>query len=150
VALVRGEQPGPCVGLRADMDALPIQETADVPYRSVHDGCMHACGHDGKASLLHAKVGPFQTRLVLFATGHVSALLAAAKILNKERASLKGVVKFIFQPAEEGFHGAPAMIKDGCLEDGPLGPRVDSIYGISAHLLCPLICLCLLAIFSPR
>ncbi len=138
MALIRGEQPGPCVGLRADMDALAIQETADVPYRSVHDACMHACGHDGKTSLVCRSRVIFSTRLVLFATGHVSALLTAAKILNKERASLKGVVKLIFQPAEEGFHGALAMIKDGCLEDGPLGPRVDSIYGISAaHLLCP-------------
>jgi amidohydrolase len=108
VALIRGDKPGNCVALRADMDALPIQETATLPFKSQNDGVMHACGHDG----------------------HMAGLLAAAKVLYTERASLAGVVKLIFQPAEEGFSGAPAMIKDGCLEDGPMGPSVDSIYGL--------------------
>jgi len=81
VALIRGAQPGPCVLLRADMDGLPIGETADIPHRSRHEGCMHACGHDG----------------------HMSGLLGAAKILNSEasRAAMKGTVKLLFQPAEE-------------------------------------------------
>ena len=69
---------------------------------------MHACGHDG----------------------HMAGLLAAAKVLFAERGSLTGVIKLIFQPAEEGYHGAREMIKDGVLEDGRLGPRVDAIYGI--------------------
>lgn len=96
------------------MDALPLTETADIPYRSQTPGVMHACGHDG----------------------HMSSLLAAAKVLTANRSRIKGVVKLIFQPAEEGYGGAPAMIKDGCLEDGPQGPRVDSIYGI--HLWSPM------------
>lgn len=109
VALVRGEKgTGPCIGLRADMDALPLPETADIEYKSQNDGVMHACGHDG----------------------HISSLLAAAKILFAQRASLAGTVKFIFQPAEEGYGGAREMIKDSVLEEGNLGPRVDSIYGI--------------------
>lgn len=96
------------------MDALPLTETADVPYRSQNPGVMHACGHDG----------------------HMSSLLAAAKVLMANRSRLKGVVKLVFQPAEEGHGGAPEMIKDGCLEEGPQGPRVDCIYGI--HLWSPI------------
>mmetsp|Transcript_101214 Transcript_101214/g.198642 ORF Transcript_101214/g.198642 Transcript_101214/m.198642 type:complete len:413 (-) Transcript_101214:145-1383(-) len=108
VALIRGGEPGPCIALRADIDALPLQETADIDYRSKHDGVMHACGHDG----------------------HITGLLAAAKILNAEKDKMRGVVKLLFQPAEEGYAGALEMIKDGCLEDGRMGPRVDSIYGL--------------------
>eukprot|EP00047_Mylnosiga_fluctuans_P019761 m.85794 g.85794 ORF g.85794 m.85794 type:complete len:398 (+) comp8254_c0_seq1:87-1280(+) len=108
VALIRGGAPGPCVALRADMDALPIQETADIPYRSQNANAMHACGHDG----------------------HMAGLLAAAKILHEQRAQIAGIVKLVFQPAEEGLGGAPAMIADGVLEEGPCGPRVDAIYGL--------------------
>ena len=76
VALIRGELgAGPCVLLRADMDALPVQETADVEYRSVNAGVMHACGHDG----------------------HMTGLLAAAKVLFAERRLLRGTIKLIFQ-----------------------------------------------------
>ena len=110
VAMIRGEGgEGPTIGLRADMDALPVQETAEIDYCSVNAGVMHACGHDG----------------------HMSELLAAAKVIYTTlRSRMKGNIKLIFQPAEEGRGGAPAMIKDGVLEEGPLGPRVDSIYGI--------------------
>lgn len=108
VGIIRGSHPGKCIALRADMDALPLHETADIPFRSVNANVMHACGHDG----------------------HMSSLLAAAKILYSKRHMLQGVVKLIFQPAEEGYHGAREMIKDGVLEDGPFGPSVDAIYGI--------------------
>jgi amidohydrolase len=89
------------------MDALPITETAEIDYRSQNVGVMHACGHDG----------------------HMAGLLAAAKVLYAERSQMKGSVKLIFQPAEEGYAGAREMINDGCL-GGSMGPEVDSIYGI--------------------
>lgn len=102
VGTLKGGKPGDTIALRADMDALPMQEISDVPYASVHDGVMHACGHDG----------------------HTAMLLGAAKVLSEKRESLRGTVKFIFQPAEEGHAGARYMLEDGAL----LG--VDEIYGI--------------------
>ena len=109
VAMIRGGMgPGPCIGLRADMDALPLLETSTAEYKSQNAGVMHACGHDG----------------------HVSGLLAAAKVLNAERGRFKGSVKLIFQPAEEGRGGAEAMIQAGCLIEGSCGPSVDFIYGL--------------------
>jgi len=108
VGMIYGGQDGPCIALRADMDALPITETADVPYKSTNIGVQHACGHDG----------------------HCAGLLAAAKVLYNQRDQLKGSVKLIFQPAEEGYGGAREMIKDGVLNDGPFGPYVNEIYGI--------------------
>lgn len=108
VAIIRGSVMGPCVALRADIDALPVTESSDVEYKSKNEGVMHACGHDG----------------------HITGLLAAAKIINEGRNSMKGVVKLLFQPAEEGEGGAYEMVKDGCLENGPFGPRVDSVYGL--------------------
>ncbi|MYM62647.1 N(2)-acetyl-L-2,4-diaminobutanoate deacetylase DoeB2 [Pseudomaricurvus sp. HS19] len=95
------ERPGAAIALRGDMDALPIQEQTGKAWQSTHDGCMHACGHDG----------------------HTATLLATARWLKRCEAQLKHPVVLIFQPAEEGFHGARAMIDDGCLEN------VSTIYG---------------------
>jgi hippurate hydrolase len=94
---------GPSIGLRADMDALPIHEANDFDHRSTIDGKMHACGHDG----------------------HTSMLLGAAKYLAETR-QFKGTINFIFQPAEEGEGGARVMIEDGLFEKFPCG----SVYGV--------------------
>ena len=102
VGTITGSYPGPTIALRADMDALPIQETSNLSYKSKNDGVMHACGHDG----------------------HIAMLLGVAKALNKIKSSIKGTVKLIFQPAEEGPAGALHMINDGAIEG------VDQIYGI--------------------
>ncbi len=107
VALLDSGKPGKTLGLRADMDALPIIEETHLPYQSKNAGVMHACGHDG----------------------HVATLLAAAHVLCKNVDKLTGKIKFIFQPAEEGGAGAKAMIVDGVLEN----PKVDVIYGLHNH-----------------
>lgn len=103
VALIRGRVPGKTVLLRADMDALPVTERNDVPYRSRHEGIMHACGHDA----------------------HVAMALAVAKILHARRAEFDGTVKVLFQPAEEGPGGALPMIEEGVLSN----PEVDAALG---------------------
>ena len=104
-ALLEGKRKGRVVALRADMDALPIQEASDKPYRSRVDGVMHACGHDA----------------------HVAVVLGTAMILSKFKDALNGSVKFIFQPCEEkNPGGAPRMIGEGVLEN----PRVDAIFGL--------------------
>jgi amidohydrolase len=102
VAVKAGRGGGRCVMLRADMDALPVDEANDVPYKSRHPGQMHACGHDG----------------------HVAIGLEVARRLA--RLSLPGAVKFAFQPAEEISSGAEAMIRDGLLD----APPVEAAFGI--------------------
>ena len=105
VGLLAGGQPGErTVLLRFDMDALPIQEANDVPYRSQTPGVMHACGHDG----------------------HVAVGIGVATLLARQRDRLPGTVKLMFQPAEEGLGGANAMIQDGVLSN----PSVDIALGL--------------------
>ncbi|HHO76156.1 MAG TPA: amidohydrolase [Deltaproteobacteria bacterium] len=107
VGVLQGNGPGKTVMLRSDMDALPIQEQSDVEYKSLNDGVMHACGHDG----------------------HMSILIGTASILSSMRGSFPGRIKFVFQPAEERLGGAKAMIEQGVLDD----PRVDAAFGL--HLI---------------
>jgi amidohydrolase len=109
VALLKGKLPGPMVAMRADMDALPITETNDVPYKSVVAGVKHACGHDA----------------------HTAIELGVAELLSGMRDQIHGSVKFIFQPAEEGAPageegGAALMIKQGVLEN----PRPSAIFAL--------------------
>lgn len=106
-AVLRGGRPGKVLLLRADMDALPIEEQNDVEYRSTNPGVMHACGHDG----------------------HTAMLLSVARLLYPKRDEIPGTIVFCFQPAEEGRGGARAMIADGVLED----PAVDAAIGL--HLM---------------
>lgn len=103
VGIIKGQNPSPVVMLRAEMDALPITEVSDIPYKSVNSGLMHACGHDA----------------------HIAVLLTAARILNENRSSLKGSVKLVFQPDEERA-GAIVMVKESVLEN----PTVDAAFGI--------------------
>ncbi|WP_141603659.1 M20 metallopeptidase family protein [Terrilactibacillus laevilacticus] len=102
VAEITGSQAGPTIALRADMDALPIKEETNLPFKSVNDGVMHACGHDI----------------------HTTILLATAQTLSEHTSQFKGTVKFIFQPAEEVNVGALAMMEAGVLEN------VQEIYGL--------------------
>jgi len=106
VGLLNTGKPGPTLMVRADMDALPLQEETGLEFASTHDGVMHACGHDA----------------------HMAMGLAAATVLNKIKEELTGTVKFIFQPAEEGPGGAEPMIKAGVMEN----PKVD--YAIGCHV----------------
>jgi amidohydrolase len=104
VAVLSGSQPGPTLALRADMDALPVKEDTGKAYASKKTGVMHACGHDG----------------------HMANLLGSIRVLTKFRQHLKGQIKFIFQPAEEGGAGARVMCDDGALQN----PDVDVIFGL--------------------
>lgn len=117
VGILKGATPGPVIGLRADMDGLPVTERVNVPYRSIAKaeyngqtvGVMHACGHDT----------------------HVAMLLGTATVLAGMKDKLKGTVVFIFQPAEEGppageTGGAPDMVNEGVMDN----PKVDAIFGI--------------------
>lgn len=117
VGILKGSQPGPVIGLRADMDALPVTERTNIPFASKEKaeyngqqvGVMHACGHDS----------------------HVAMLMGAAEVLTGMKSQLKGTVVFIFQPAEEGppageEGGAALMVKEGVMDD----PKIDAIFGI--------------------
>lgn len=115
VAMIEGEEAtdeAPVVMLRFDMDALPVAEENDAPYRSQNPGVMHACGHDG----------------------HMAIGMGVAEILARHRAALKGRVKLVFQPAEEGLGGALAMIKDGVLAD----PAPQATFGMHLWTQLPL------------
>lgn len=117
VGILKGGKPGPCIALRADMDALPIVERVNIPFASTQKstyngqevGVMHACGHDT----------------------HVAILMSVAEILSGMKNDIKGTVKFIFQPAEEGppageEGGAELMVKEGVMDN----PKVDAIFGL--------------------
>jgi amidohydrolase len=104
VAILEGARPGKTVLLRGDMDALPMPEDTNVDFRSTVDGAMHACGHDA----------------------HTAMLATAAKVLCSHRDRIAGRVMFMFQPGEEGFHGAKFMIEDGLLDD----PAPDAAFAI--------------------
>ncbi len=106
VGLLETGKPGPTVLIRADMDALLLQEETGLEFASTHEGVMHACGHDA----------------------HMAMALGTATILNQIKGDLNGTVKFVFQPAEEGPGGAKPMIDEGVMEN----PRVD--YAIGCHL----------------
>jgi hippurate hydrolase len=97
VGIIRGRQPGGAIGLRADMDALPILEDTGLPYASATPGVMHACGHDG----------------------HTTMLLGAARYLAETR-NFAGTVYVIFQPAEEGLGGGQIMVQEGLFERFPM------------------------------
>ncbi len=106
VAVLNPDRPGPCLGLRADIDALPIQEQTGVPYQSTVPGVMHACGHDG----------------------HTAVLLGTAMILSQIASAIPGKVKFIFQPDEEDQGGGRVLCEHGVLES----PKVDGIIALHA------------------
>ena len=125
VALLKGTKPGPVIALRADIDALPVTERNSLPFASKEKttfngqetGIMHACGHDT----------------------HTAILMAVAEILSTNKADIKGTIKFIFQPAEEGAPageegGANLMVKEGVLEN----PKVDVIFGMHIQSISPL------------
>ncbi len=117
VGLLKGGKPGPCIALRADMDALPVVERVNIPfaskektiYNGAEVGVMHACGHDA----------------------HVAILMTVAEVLAGIKSEIKGSVKFIFQPAEEGAPegeegGAALMVKEGVMDN----PKVDAVFGL--------------------
>lgn len=104
VARIEGRPGDRCVGLRADMDALPVEERGDLPFRSTVPGRAHACGHDV----------------------HTACLLGAAELLHGMRDAFSGTVKLIFQPGEEGAGGAARMIADGALDE----PKMDAIFAL--------------------
>ncbi|MBV6647287.1 MAG: amidohydrolase, partial [Cyclobacteriaceae bacterium] len=124
VGILKGGKPGPVIGLRADIDALPVTERVDIPwaskatttYNELPTGVMHACGHDT----------------------HIAIMMGVAEALSKMKKDLKGTVKFIFQPAEEGpppgeEGGAKLMVKEGVLKD----PDVDVIFGLHINAQTP-------------
>jgi len=124
VGILKGGKPGPVIGLRADIDGLPVTERVNLPwastarssYNGIETGVMHACGHDT----------------------HIAILMATAEVLTKMKADLRGTVKFVFQPAEEGTPpgeegGAKLMVKEGVLKN----PDVEVMYGLHINSLTP-------------
>ena len=108
-AIVRGAKPGKTYGLRCDIDALPIEEETDLPYKSKTPGKMHACGHDF----------------------HTAAVVGAALLLQERKEELQGTVKILFQPAEESSHGAETVLETGVLSD------VTAIFGLHTAAYLP-------------
>lgn len=111
VGIIRGVGKGKTVALRADMDALPLSENSDKPYRSQNEGVMHACGHDV----------------------HSAILLGTARVLQEAREHLNGNVKLFFQPAEETTGGAKRMVASGCMKN----PDVDCVFGLHVDAAIP-------------
>ena len=109
VAVIRGKKTGKTYGLRCDIDALPITEETDLPYKSKTPGKMHACGHDF----------------------HTAAVLGAALLLQERKEELQGTVKILFQPAEESSHGAETVLATGILSD------VEAIFGLHTAAYLP-------------
>src|SRR5690349_1673156 len=107
VARLTGGRPGPTLLLRADMDALPLHEATGLPFASEVEGAMHACGHDA----------------------HVAMLVGAARLLARRRDQLAGRVIFMFQPGEEGYHGARVMLEEGLDEGGTLPAAAFALHG---------------------
>ena len=112
MGIIRGGKPGKTVAFRADMDALPVQEETDLPYKSQVDKVMHACGHDS----------------------HITILLGMAKLLLSKKVEISGNIKLFFQPAEEKNGGARRMIQAGCMEN----PKVDAVFFSHCSALFPL------------
>ncbi len=109
IAEIKGEKPGKTVALRGDIDALPILELSDIPYKSQNEGKMHACGHDT----------------------HTAMLLTAARVLNEVKDEIPGNIRFIFQPAEEIAAGAKEMVAQGAMEN------VDNVFGMHIWTVMP-------------
>ncbi len=110
MADLRGAQPGKTIILRGDMDALPLQEDTDVPFKSSVDGRMHACGHDA----------------------HTAMLAGAARVLARHQTELNGTVRFMFQPGEEGYAGAVVMLEEGLLEPPSGGNSPTAAFALHA------------------
>ena len=103
-ATIKGKEEGKTIGIRADMDALPLCDNKTCQYKSTKEGVMHACGHDA----------------------HMTIALGVAKLLNKHKDKFKGTIRMLFEPAEETTGGAQVMIKEGALDN----PNVDAIIGL--------------------